>query len=1450
MANRFLSNIRINDAYTFPASDGTTGQVITTDGSGNLSFSDISVTQADSNFIYYNVKNSSGAAINKGTAVMASGTDGNSGHILIAPMVADGSVEPKYFIGILENTLQNGEIGRAIHFGELSQYNTSTYDDGDILWLDPATPGGYTTTEPLGPNLKIAAAIVINSATNGKIKVRVQGNAGLHELHDVKLVSEVNGDLLQWNSTTGVWENKSLASIADGRYVNVSGDTMTGNLNFTSTDRGLVWTMNTDGAYIKFFNTGDGDTDSRLEYGTSDNGNEYHRFMISGTERMKITETGIEATGYNKSNWDTAYGWGNHAGLYLPIGGKAADSELLDGVDSSRVVFGTNETKSIGFDNGNINNAIASGFYDGANITGAPSADYHHVINSRHSNPGNNYAMQIAGNFFSESLNYRQITNNVATPWRAIIHSGNIGSQSVSYATSSGNADTLDGIDSSNFFRTDGTYPNTDMNDTVEGYWHVASGSANLPINYYGHRWDYDHASPGQWVFQMYSPTSGDVDLWFRQKRDFTATAWQKVITSGNIGSQSIKFSTTAGDNRFGNILVGEGTYKNTIVPIDDTNLNINTPSGAVYFGSYTIATGSHRAPIFYDSDNTVYYANPESTSNFLRLDLQAYSFFNAGLQVRRNIGTTPPSWPDAEHTLSLENTDAGWLSINFHRSGYTSNNIYYTGTEIIVDDTYRSTVDMRAPIFYDSNDTGRYLDPSGFSNTGFLRVVGDWNSSGVHHEQLTIRGSYPTLGLRSTLHDMNFIVHNDQNLSVYSASGVDSASWGLRFRVDQSGNSFSYSSSRAPIFYDNDNTAYYVDPNSASRIENLDLVGDANLELRKQYSVDLRGLDSNTFYPVTFGVPLNGVWLEVQVNLNTGVAGDWSTHPGGFTLNLMWRTNGSGWGVTQVRREIIQNYQSWANKTICGGIGQLTQSSREYVYLRGGGLYYFYSSRPISPVIETATVTYNGQSIGPISGDSPANNVWESFTGSYQHYSDYLYTIALYDRNDTSYYLDPNSTSRLYRVDSPTGYTSVGNPWGTGDSAFFPNGISTAGGQNWIYGNTFLGNAPSNGAGHQFFTSGSSESTGDMVAGSSMRAPIFYNYTDTNYYIDADSTSNLLGLTVANQISGSISGASNALASTSYGNGNFTWRQDSAAFNVFNGWHNYLISNHGDGSSYFNTIIAMPFWGSPRYSRLEGGTQRGPYEFWTSERNIDSDYDVRATIFYDSVNTARYVDPSGLTSINALECAWSADFNAGVNFNDVAKFTTSVGINMLPNSSSSGGILSVKGGTNGKRAFDFFGDSYSSVGYIEYPFLSSGVTINNKGQAGSSGMSFQKDGTTVGNIVINTSSTSYNTSSDYRLKENVVPMTGSLDRLMLLKPSRFNFIGDDKTVDGFIAHEAQEVVPEAVTGDKDGIGWDGNPEYQGIDQSKLVPLLTAALQEAIAKIESLESRIQTLEAQ
>ena len=122
------------------------------------------------------------------------------------------------------------------------------------------------------------------------------------------------------------------------------------------------------------------------------------------------------------------------------------------------------------------------------------------------------------------------------------------------------------------------------------------------------------------------------------------------------------------------------------------------------------------------------------------------------------------------------------------------------------------------------------------------------------------------------------------------------------------------------------------------------------------------------------------------------------------------------------------------------------------------------------------------------------------------------------------------------------------------------------------------------------------------------------------------------------------------------------------------------------------------------------------------------------------------------------------------------------------------------------------------------------------------------------GTIKNNTSSTQYNTSSDYRLKENEVVISDGIERIKQLKPYRFNWKNrPDTIVDGFFAHEVQNIVEDCVEGTKDEVYTEdnddlkikaGDPKYQEMDHSKLVPLLTAALQEAVTEIESLKARL------
>jgi hypothetical protein len=152
---------------------------------------------------------SASTSISKGTAVMFAGTVGTSGRLLVAPMVADGTMPGYVFFGIAANTIAPGADGYVKSFGKIRNVNTSAFAEGAILWCDPAVPGGLIATEPEAPNLKLAIAAVISSGNNGTLMVRWDTGRRLADLHDVESNgSTQDGEVLQYNASTARWEHR------------------------------------------------------------------------------------------------------------------------------------------------------------------------------------------------------------------------------------------------------------------------------------------------------------------------------------------------------------------------------------------------------------------------------------------------------------------------------------------------------------------------------------------------------------------------------------------------------------------------------------------------------------------------------------------------------------------------------------------------------------------------------------------------------------------------------------------------------------------------------------------------------------------------------------------------------------------------------------------------------------------------------------------------------------------------------------------------------------------------------------------------------------------------------------------------------------------------------------------------------------------------------------------
>ena len=235
------------------------------------------------------------------------------------------------------------------------------------------------------------------------------------------------------------------------------------------------------------------------------------------------------------------------------------------------------------------------------------------------------------------------------------------------------------------------------------------------------------------------------------------------------------------------------------------------------------------------------------------------------------------------------------------------------------------------------------------------------------------------------------------------------------------------------------------------------------------------------------------------------------------------------------------------------------------------------------------------------------------------------------------------------------------------------------------------------------------------------------------------------------------------------------------------------------------------------------------------------------------------HVSASGLSTPALIE---STSTVSRIAFKDAATTDgNSVRLGSAGNDMSflAGGAERLRIDSNGKFLVNTTTSLSSSYVMSIVPGVGTGAIIYKNYAGTNTGIPYAFQNTangTIGYISCNSTSTSYVTSSDYRLKDNIAPMTGALAKVALLKPCTYKWKADGSDGQGFIAHELDEVVPGCVTGEKDAVDAEGNPQYQGIDTSFLVATLTAAIQEQqvlitqqAAAIESLTARVSALEA-
>lgn len=868
-----------------------------------------------------------------------------------------------------------------------------------------------------------------------------------------------------------------------------------------------------------------------------------------------------------------------------------------------------------------------------------------------------------------------------------------------------------------------------------------------------------------------------------------------------------------------------------------------NSSEFEITYDGHATATSSLRAPIFYDSNDTTYYVNPSDSNISFRGvgEISNSNIYVGSMQAGAlNIGRSDTdyagigTWASDVRFGIMANCLNDWeFGIHDAGSAVESVFIYQNSTASITmgrDVGWGTTPiiaanSFRAPIFYDSNNTGYYVDPAGTSNLNTLNVGGSAViriGQEIFSSSVSDDTSGPLEFIRGSNNWDDYIIKHGSSKGLFGKQGIGwhnhtnssfhvfSSGWTANFGVNSDGTSVSRSSSRAPIFYDSNNTSYYIDAASTSTLNNL-RVNTVNGQDTWEGTITING-DAATYYPVGWygGEQTQVVEIEVYRNYSETAPSTWNTssHKGGLVCKI--RTNFGGWGGAAYDWKLEDFRETYS--TMVAWAGHFANSRAFGLNLRGGGAIYH--------------VRIKGRSVAP------------------------TVTLGTWDPGG-------NSTGLAAR-------TSV-------DSVLL-------GRKNHIRGN-YLYSYNS-----EVIHSGSTAQTktGTLQSDVDFRAPLFYDSNDTNYYIDAGSTGTSI------KVRGTIENPS-------------IWINDGDNYNGYN--ENIRLFNPANGVSVI-AFAASGTSGTPTSSIL-GYSDRHEVRIGSTWRTrlyggyLQVNGDARATLFYDSGNTAYYINGDSTSRLYDLNVTHFGIANTSSTSRDGISlyngptggeptygllFTgTSLGTHgavtgswatyFTMNNDDSRGWIFRKAGT-GNCASISGGGHATFDGSVETPFINvehtgtygngmdltfsgtfnSGLLIRNNTGLTRSAVIFYYSyaaNPSVGSINVSSTSTSYNTSSDYRLKENLTPITDGIERVKLLQPKRFNFIIDpEKTVDGFLAHEAQEVVPEAVSGEKDGVDHEGNPEYQGIDQAKLVPLLTAALQEAIAKIEDLESRLQALENQ
>lgn len=1218
---------------TITSTDGS----VTVTGSGATRDLSVAVAGSTTNVLAL-VRNNTGATLTKGTVVYINGSLGQNS--TVAKAIATSDATSAQTLGLMTANLANNATGYVTIIGLLTNMNTSAFTDGQQLYLSPTTAGTFTATKPYAPNHIVYVAVVEHAhPTQGKLFVKVQNGYEMDELHDVSAQSPSNNHGLFYNTTSGLWENKSIVTALGYTPVNRAGDAFTGPIYFQSPAGNSGFINGTgDGASLSTYN-----------------------FALQGWNGMAFYNPTVGGAFPNATS-----GFVDFRNGILSMRGDVRAPIFYDSPDSAYYLdpAGTSNLNAVTV-NGNFINYAA-----GANDGWAS-------LNFRATNEwgdGNLYG--ILGGLGGRGIMLRR---------PHVVWNSDQGAADIRLGRSGGPAVGGDWVNfgiKGNNVGFIGVADNNVLTFSGASSRITAVNGVNAPIYY---------DSPNTAYFADPAGTSNLSGVTLDGTLTGVTGRFAKNQTAGNYTTAALWTES------YGNTTTGIAFHISGVV---GKFLEMRTDQ-ILYWSGIMNADGEFRAPIFRDMNNSAYFLDPSETSQLKTVEVsggigfRAYSNGSASINSQFYFANAANS--RAWNWQLDENNDAAlW---NFNGSSWNKRFTFTAGSNFIAG----GNIGANAGIF--TNDA--------FSRVLYLKGAGNI----IQFQDADGTDRWENVGRNGTYY-------------VWKGYGTGS---GFKWQIDDNGNQIfngiaTFNTEiRTPIFRDSNDTSYYVDPNSVTRLNKLtagerSLVGYATLSMA--------GLDANTYYPVTIPVPTaRQTTLRIENALNSNVP-SWSTHPAGFSCYIEWTTNGLGWGTIPISRRVTDWRESFTSVQIVGGIDQMTFSSQEVIWLRGGANYYFSADCDVTPTIRTTSYDSFGQVVAPRS--SIYNNPRETAQGRVAFGSLQTNEQSLFRGN-----IDISTGSPQIVFTSTT----------SGRAASF--GMTDA------Y-NMYL-NAPSNG----------------VLYLSEFRAPMFRDTDNSAYYLDPATGFNFLSTGVTYSSTGSGLFVANA-----EGTGN-TVRLGAA-------WSR--AGSYSNGGYTLGSEAWIAFWIS--------ASEKG---YIDSSSNLWMNGSVRAPIFYDSVDSTYYINLNGYSQVNG---------NGSVN--------GSAGVGMsIYSADNNGAIMSFHRG--GYYAVNMGLDNDNVIRIGGWSAAANRLQMDMSGNL-----------TMAGNV------TAY---SDARLKEDVATVSNALELVGKMRGVTYTRKDTGEAGVGVIAQEMLEVMPEVV---QQGIG---NDDTLSVAYGNLVGVLIEAIKELSLKVKTLEEK-------